>query len=94
MSQTPEQLTELQPPDLVTPEMAAQIAKATARVREAEIERHAHLIYVNEKPDSVEISRNAKGETSVSVKAYGKTPDEAMAQALSTFQRTKQALGL
>ena len=41
-------------------------------------------------PHSVEISRNASGGVSVSVKCYGSTPEEAAQMARSMFQNLDQ----
>ena len=44
------------------------------------------VLHLTEKPHSVEISRNASGGVSVSVKVYGATVEEAMATAVAEFQ--------
>ncbi len=45
------------------------------------------------KQDSVEISRNAKGEVSYTVKSYGETVDQAKEQALKAFMNLSSDLG-
>ena len=50
--------------------------------------------YENCRPHSVEVSRNAKGEVALSVKAYEATLEEAGDKAVAEFNRLKKLLGL
>ena len=55
---------------------------------------YGNQVYANLKPHSVEMSRNSKGEVSISVKVYGETEWEAGDKALMEFRRLKGLLGL
>ena len=45
-----------------------------------------------DKPNSVKISQNAKGEISFEVKAYGETVDGAAESALKEFKNTQEKI--